>query len=618
MPAAKALVQAKRICARATGVFRTDRDVLQTACALLDLRSQLNDEPDESRLYEASRLERKFTGLFHKRLTASPDSVHTACIFKKHKLSRIEREIMLTLALSATGMIDRAGDVEDLQKALGRASADGLAVVRALAQDSRLVSKELVVIDEDEQPVSTDVTASPDFLEPFIRGARRRRSGWRVRTHDELLDRLYGIFKVLRENSQELGDDAGYQRGMGEARRRATKLRRLMFRLSDTVKRRPSWPLSDVVNGELDESESRIVILLVGKEMGFHSDDDKLFTGEGIARAVSRTLPGVRHKLRLLARDETLRTGAYVQVCGGEGDSTAVEDDATLRACEFELTPQFRDHLKISRQRRSKNKAREPKVKMSQLVLPADVRKALDMALAQVRHSKVLLEDWGLGEAVPYGRGVTVLFSGPPGTGKTASAEALAHELERGIIVASYAEIQNCWVGQTEKNIVRIFRQAADDGAVLFWDEADAMFYDRDSASRNWEVRDVNVLLQELERFGGLCILATNRKITLDKALERRIAVKVEFTPPDREMRRQIWRRLVPKKLPLSEGVDLDDLARRELTGGEIKNVVLNAARIALARDPEGNVAAADFEQAMSMEKSGGWTSQKRMGFTVR
>jgi len=618
MPAAKALVQAKRICARATGAFRTDRDVLKVARILLELRSYLDDEPDESRLRAATRLEKKLTRLLHARLNASPDGVRAARVFREHKLFKIEREIMLTLALSATGMIDRAGDVEDLQKALGRGGADGLAVVRALAPDSRLASKGLVILDEDDQPVSTDVMASPDFVEPLIGKSKRRASGWRVRTHDELLDRLYEFFKTLRENSQELGDDDSRHGWKRDARKRAMKLFRLTRCLCTTVKSRPSWPIAELVTGKLSDAESRIGIFLIGKELGFHGADDQLFTGESIARAVSRSLPDVRHQLRLLARDGMLRTGGYIQVCGGAGNSTAVEDDATLRACEFELTPEFRDRLKISRQRRSRNVARSPVMKMSQLVLPDDVRRALDMALAQIRHAKVLLEDWGLGEAVPYGRGATVLFSGPPGTGKTASAEALAHELGRKITVASYAEIQNCWVGQTEKNIVRVFRQAADEGSVLFWDEADAMFYDRDSASKNWEVRDVNVLLQELERFGGLCILASNRKITLDKALERRIAVKVEFTPPDEAMRRRIWRRLVPKKLPLAKDVDFDNLARRELTGGEIKNVVLNAARIALARDPDGSVTAADFGEAVSMEKSGGWAREERMGFTAQ
>ena len=203
--------------------------------------------------------------------------------------------------------------------------------------------------------------------------------------------------------------------------------------------------------------------------------------------------------------------------------------------------------------------------------------------------------------------------------GKTASAEAFAFELGKSIIAISYAEIQNCFVGETEKNIVKAFRGASDTDAVLFWDEADSMFYDRDSAYRNWEVRDVNVLLTELERFEGVCILSTNRKITLDRALERRIAIKVEFEPPDQKLRRKIWNRLIPKKMPLAEDVDLEELSLAELTGGEIKNVVLNAARAALCRSPEARVAMADFRKAIEMESHGKWAEdgRARIGFTA-
>jgi SpoVK/Ycf46/Vps4 family AAA+-type ATPase len=159
--------------------------------------------------------------------------------------------------------------------------------------------------------------------------------------------------------------------------------------------------------------------------------------------------------------------------------------------------------------------------------------------------------------------------------------------------------------------------EARSQNAVLLWDEADAMFYDRDTAFRNWEVRDVNVLLQELERFQGVCVLATNRKITLDKALERRIMLKVEFERPDRIMRRRIWECLLPKKLPVARDVDLDELSGTDLSGGEIKNVILNAARAALERRARGPVERQDFLRAMEMETNGRWNleNQRPIGF---
>ncbi len=173
-------------------------------------------------------------------------------------------------------------------------------------------------------------------------------------------------------------------------------------------------------------------------------------------------------------------------------------------------------------------------------------------------------------------------------------------------------------MGQTEKNIVRVFREAKNQDAVLFWDEADAMFYDRDSARYNWEVRDVNVLLQQLEHFEGVCILATNRKITLDKALERRIALKIEFDRPGRNERRQIWKKLLPQKLPLARDMNLDQLSEANLAGGEIKNVVLNAARLALQRGKCGPVTLQDFQAAIEMETKNRWNAEyrKHIGFS--
>jgi len=123
------------------------------------------------------------------------------------------------------------------------------------------------------------------------------------------------------------------------------------------------------------------------------------------------------------------------------------------------------------------------------------------------------------------------------------------------------------------------------------------MFYDRDSAARNWEVRDVNVLLQELERFDGVCILSTNRKVTLDKALARRISMKIEFKAPDGPLSRKIWDKIVPSELPVAEDVDFDELARTSFTGGEIKNIVLNAARTAMRRGADAQVTMDDYRR---------------------
>jgi ATP-dependent 26S proteasome regulatory subunit len=143
------------------------------------------------------------------------------------------------------------------------------------------------------------------------------------------------------------------------------------------------------------------------------------------------------------------------------------------------------------------------------------------------------------------------------------------------------------------------------------------MFGDRDASHYKWEARDVNVLLQELERFEGVCILATNRKIVLDRALERRISLKVEFERPDRRQRQRIWRKMFPKKMPLAPDVDLERLSEHDLVGGEIKNVVLNAARLAVQRGDRESVTMQDFQKALLIEKKGRWNKRngKRIGF---
>jgi SpoVK/Ycf46/Vps4 family AAA+-type ATPase len=228
-----------------------------------------------------------------------------------------------------------------------------------------------------------------------------------------------------------------------------------------------------------------------------------------------------------------------------------------------------------------------------------------------------MFDEWGLAETVTYGRSPVMLFSGPPGVGKTAAAEALACELGKTLLVADYSRIQSCFVGQTEKNVVRAFREARNQDAVLFWDEADAMFYSRDSARWSWEVREVNVLLEEIERFEGMCILATNRTTALDPALQRRIAVKVLFERPDESQRRRIWEKLLPEKMPLAKDVNLHELSRADLVGGEIKNAILNAARLALQRGADGPITNADFCKAILMEQEGKWKNdgRSRIGF---
>src|SRR2546421_2260704 len=206
---------------------------------------------------------------------------------------------------------------------------------------------------------------------------------------------------------------------------------------------------------------------------------------------------------------------------------------------------------------------------------------------------------WGLKKVVKKTKGLSLLFAGPPGTGKTMAAEAISSELGRPMHVVNYAQLENMWVGETEKNIEHVFKAALDAGAVLFFDEADAVFQRRGVMATPWMNRDVNVLLSQMENYPGIVILATNLARVMDRALDRRIDIAVEFPVPDAVLRRQIYERLVPDEAPLAKGVDFDRLATKyALSGGSILNLVRQAKRNSLPRRKHPRITMDDFTRA--------------------
>ena len=210
---------------------------------------------------------------------------------------------------------------------------------------------------------------------------------------------------------------------------------------------------------------------------------------------------------------------------------------------------------------------------------------------------------WGLKKVVKKTKGLSLLFAGPPGTGKTMAAEAISSELGRPMHVVNYAQLENMWVGETEKNIEHVFHTALDAGAILFFDEADAVFQRRGVMSTPWMNRDVNVLLTQMENFSGVVILATNLAQVMDRALDRRIDIAVEFPLPDAKLRRKIYERLVPKEAPLAKGIDFDVLAAKYvLSGGSILNVVRQAMRNSLRRGKRHRITMDDFTRAAERE----------------
>ena len=229
----------------------------------------------------------------------------------------------------------------------------------------------------------------------------------------------------------------------------------------------------------------------------------------------------------------------------------------------------------------------EPRRSFDDVVLPATTMRALNHALALVRKHDLIFHQWGLAERHSTGLGLAFHFAGPPGTGKTICAEALAYALKQKLLVVRYAELESRWVGQTSKHVAAVFRAAAREDAVLFFDEADAIagrrFTTMGAAYEREANAIVNVLLHELETFPGVVIFATNLAANIDPAFERRIRTHILFMMPDVEERERIWQvQLHARKTPLAEDVDFRALAEKySRSGGDIKNAVLKGAQIA-------------------------------------
>jgi SpoVK/Ycf46/Vps4 family AAA+-type ATPase len=247
--------------------------------------------------------------------------------------------------------------------------------------------------------------------------------------------------------------------------------------------------------------------------------------------------------------------------------------------------------LFTGRGRRGVIESVEPRRTFRDVVLPPDTRRALDEALLQVQTRELIFDEWGLGERHPTGTALAFNFAGPSGTGKTICAEAIAHTLGKRLLLVRYAELESMWFGETPKNVAAVFRIAEEEDAVLFFDEADAIAARRSTDVSHGSQREsntvVNVLLQELEKFDGVVIFATNLAVNFDPAFERRIRTHVLFEYPGAEERELIWFvQIHPQRTPLAEDVDFRDLAARfEVSGGDIRNAVLKAA-LAAAGEP--------------------------------
>ena len=229
-----------------------------------------------------------------------------------------------------------------------------------------------------------------------------------------------------------------------------------------------------------------------------------------------------------------------------------------------------------------------PQRTLDDVVLPPATRRSLDQALAHVTQHDLIFNKWGLRERHPTSLALAFNFAGAPGTGKTICAEAIAHALGRRLLIVRYDQVESMWMGETPKNIVTTFRLARKENAVLLFDEADSIASRRAVSLDHGFVREtntvINVLLQEIERFNGVVIFATNLAANFDPAFERRIRTHVLFELPGAPERERIWQLQLHARTPIAEDVDFRALAERyEASGGDIRNAVLKAAMGAAA-----------------------------------
>jgi SpoVK/Ycf46/Vps4 family AAA+-type ATPase len=226
-----------------------------------------------------------------------------------------------------------------------------------------------------------------------------------------------------------------------------------------------------------------------------------------------------------------------------------------------------------------------PRHAWNDLVLPDDQRQMLIELVNTVRKRAIVLDEWALGQKLTSSQGMTALFAGPPGTGKTTGAEIIAAELGLDLYKIDLSTIVSKFIGETEKNLERIFNEAESSNAILFFDEADAIFGKRSEvkdAHDRYANMEVSYLLQRMEAYDGVTILATNLRANLDDAFLRRLQFAIDFPFPDEQQRLLIWQALFPATVQRDTSVDFAKLARRfKLAGGSIRNIIVGAAFLA-------------------------------------
>lgn len=254
---------------------------------------------------------------------------------------------------------------------------------------------------------------------------------------------------------------------------------------------------------------------------------------------------------------------------------------------------------------------RTPRFSMNDIYVPEDIKEEIGTALTILEHKNKLFEEWKLGDGYTGKQALVMNFYGPPGTGKSMICEAIASYLGKKIFIVNYAQLESKYVGETPKNIKKVFELANKEGAVLLFDEADSFLSKRLTSITQAADYGVNitrsVMLIELEKFDGIAVFTTNLISNYDEAFKRRILLSIEFRLPDENGRAFIWDKYIQPGLPVNDCIDAQYLAKRysDLSGADIKDAALYAAVSALRRDAVNTkVLVEDFDKAVNVIKN--------------
>jgi len=295
---------------------------------------------------------------------------------------------------------------------------------------------------------------------------------------------------------------------------------------------------------------------------------------------ISEDLP--ENEIEILSGQFKLSSG-QVLAAASSAMSSALQQERTLQVSDLFDAARFHSEHHLDELAHKI----EPRYTWEDLVLPKTSTEMLQEMVSMVRLRPLVLETWGLGRKLTAGEGIAALFSGPPGTGKTLAAQIMANQLGIDLYRIDLSTIVSKYIGETEKNLEHIFTEASSSNAILFFDEADAIFGKRSEvkdAHDRYANIEVGYLLQRMESYNGVAILATNLRANLDEAFTRRLQFIINFPFPDEIYRLRIWQVLMPPDLPVSADLDLGMMAKRfKLSGGNIRNIIVSAAYVAAA-----------------------------------